>query len=773
MRKTPTRPVTGPLASKSIRMRIIAALLAALGAAMPAVTGVMTAGAAGAAISQPADNRKPANATGEDENPNARATRAHLTLADYLDYETVSDPQISPDGETVLFTRRRIDKMNDTFVSTIWMMNRDGSRKRQLMEGAGAQWSPDGTRIAFVKADDNDQPQIFVRWMDGEGLLTQVTAMPYGPRSFEWSPDSRQIAFVARIDAAPEWTVSLPGKPKGANWTEDPPVIDSLHFRQDRVGLTNTGYDHLFVVPAEGGTPRQLTSGDWNVGRRALGVIAIAPPLSWSPDSKTIAFDGPGAPIDARQWHVSHINLVDVESGKQRTLTTGTGNYGEPKFSPDGTQIAYSGYPEHNTSYPIPRLYALNVTTGESKDVIGNLADGPEQLHWSPGGDEILFTLNKEGARNLHAVTLGGTLRDITAGAQVVSLSGLAADGAAALIMTDATTPPAVAIADTSGANRSASTDRPASALKPLTDVNADIMAGKTLGRVEEIWYDATAESGEKARVQGWLVYPPDYDKAKTYPLLLSIHGGPHAMYNTAFNFTFQEFAAEGYVVLYVNPRGSTGYGDAFVNAIRHRYPGKLDYADLMAGVDLAIDRGIADPDRLFVTGCSGGGVLTTWVIGQTDRFKAAAALCPVVNWIGMSGTTDVVGWLYNFFPKPFWEDPKPWLDHSTIMHVGSVKTPTLLMTGDKDLRTPLGEAEEYFAALKIRGVPTKLVPMRNEFHGTRSIPSNYLRTSLMLRKWFDAFDPAKMPDHDDAGAANETSADALPGTISGDDAAP
>jgi len=166
-----------------------------------------------------------------------------------------------------------------------------------------------------------------------------------------------------------------------------------------------------------------------------------------------------------------------------------------------------------------------------------------------------------------------------------------------------------------------------------------------------------------------------------------------------------------------------------------------------MNGVDHVLERGFVDPERLFVTGCSGGGILTTWIIGQTDRFKAAAALCPVVNWIGMSGTTDVVGWLYNFFPKPFWEDPEPWLAHSTIMHVGKVKTPTLLMTGTKDLRTPLGEAEEYFAALKVRGVPTRLVPMVNEYHGTRSIPSNYLRTSLMMRKWFDEYDPAKKKD--------------------------
>ena len=339
---------------------------------------------------------------------------------------------------------------------------------------------------------------------------------------------------------------------------------------------------------------------------------------------------------------------------------------------------------------------------------------------------------------------MSGEKRRVTSGDQVINLSSLSDNGTAAMTFTAANHPEAIAVTSLS---------RKSSKLRALTDVNADIFENKEFGKVEEIWYESEAETGETAKVQGWVVYPPDFDENKTYPLMLSIHGGPHAMYNSGFNFTFQEFAARGYIVLYTNPRGSTGYGSEFANAIRHRYPGPVDYADLMNGVDAVLEKGFVDDERMFVTGCSGGGVLTTWVISQTDRFKAAAALCPVVNWIGMSGTTDVVGWLYNFFPKPFWEDPQPWLDHSTIMQVGSVETPTLLMTGTKDLRTPLGEAEEFYAALKIRGVPTRLVPMVNEYHGTRSIPSNYMRTSLMMRKWFDEYDPAKAQDETEAKA--------------------
>ncbi len=658
-----------------------------------------------------------------------------IQLADYLDFEAVSNPQISPNGEEVIYSRRRIDKMNDKSVSTLWIMNADGSRNRQFIDGSRALWSPDGSRIAFVKSDKNDTPQIFVRFRDVEGVATQVTSFEHAPRSMAWSPDGEHIAFVVRVPLKNEWSIKLPGKPKGAKWKNDPAIIDTLHYRQDRVGLTNTGFDHIFVVPAEGGTPRQITDGKWNVGQRGIGVIAGSPILSWSPDGKTIAFDGPGKPIEAPHWFESHINIVNVASKEMTSLTNGHGVYGGPVFSPNGREVAFSGYPEHNASYPVSKLYVTSVNSGNTRTLADRLPDSPQSVTWAPDGKHVIFTMNKEGQRNLHAVNLNGNGRPVTDGKQVISFGSMSDTGAMAVISSTSDRPPAVAILKGLGDRRE---------IKPLTDVNSDIFADKSLGKVEEIWYESESETGESAKVQGWIVYPPDYEDGKSYPLMLSIHGGPHAMYNSGFNFTFQEFAARGYVVLYTNPRGSTGYGSDFVNAIQHRYPGPVDYADLMNGVDYVIDKGIADENRMFVTGCSGGGVLTTWVIGQTDRFKAAAALCPVVNWIGMSGTTDVVGWLYNFFPKPFWEDPKPWLDHSTIMHVGNVETPTLLMTGTKDLRTPLGEAEEYFAALKIRGVPTKLVPMEGEYHGTRSIPSNYLRTSLMLRKWFEEYDPAK-----------------------------
>jgi dipeptidyl aminopeptidase/acylaminoacyl peptidase len=234
-------------------------------------------------------------------------------------------------------------------------------------------------------------------------------------------------------------------------------------------------------------------------------------------------------------------------------------------------------------------------------------------------------------------------------------------------------------------------------------------------------------------------VKPPAFDASKKYPLILEIHGGPFSMYNVAFNWMFENFAANNFVVLYTNPRGSTGYGSAFSNGIDHNYPGP-DYDDLMAGVDTVVGKGYIDTSRMYVSGCSGGGVLSSWVIGHTDRFAAAAVRCPVIDWISMAGHTDIPLFTYSFFKKPFWEDPSDWLAHSSVMTVGKVTTPTLLMTGVLDRRTPMPQTEEYYAALKVKGVPAKLLQFNEEYHGTGTKPSNYIRTQLYMMSWFNKY---------------------------------
>ena len=307
----------------------------------------------------------------------------------------------------------------------------------------------------------------------------------------------------------------------------------------------------------------------------------------------------------------------------------------------------------------------------------------------------------------------------------MLSVSSVSHNGIAAGILTSPHVPPDVVVFPL---------DAPTHVTR-VTDVNADVLEGVTLGEVEEVWY----ASSDGARVQGWIVKPPEMDPSKQYPLILHIHGGPHGMYGVGFNNSFQSFAANDYVVLYTNPRGSTGYGTDFGNAIDNGYP-SIDHDDLMAGVDAVLARGYVDEARLYVTGCSGGGVLSSWAIGQTDRFAAAAVRCPVVNWMSFAGTTDISLWGYYRFQGHPWDNAEKFLKHSPLMYVGNVTTPTLLMTGELDLRTPMGQTEEYFEALKVLGVPTAMVRFNEEYHGTSSMPSNFIRTQLYILDWFGRY---------------------------------
>ena len=312
-------------------------------------------------------------------------------------------------------------------------------------------------------------------------------------------------------------------------------------------------------------------------------------------------------------------------------------------------------------------------------------------------------------------------MQPVTTGAHVLTMDSASSGLMAVGTLTDPDNPPDVVRYNLR---------RPGEIAK-LSSVNEGLLAGMHLAKTEEI--DFTSSGG--AKVQGWVVKPPDFGASKKYPLILEIHGGPFAMYSVAFNYMFQNFAANDFVVLYLNPRGSTGYGTAFSGGIDHNYPGP-DYDDLMAGVDATISKGFIETTRMAVSGCGGGGVLSSWVIGHTDRFAAAAVRCPVIDWLSMSGNTDIPLFTYSFFQKPFWEDPSDWLAHSSVMTVGKVTTPTLLMTGVLDRRTPMPQTEEYYAALKVRGVPVKLLQFEGEYHGTGSKPSNFIRTQLYMMSW-------------------------------------
>ena len=640
-----------------------------------------------------------------------------IALEQYLDWEDVQAPQLSPDGSQVLFTRRWIDKMNDRWESSVWLMNADGSHARSLVQGSDAQWSPDGKRIAYVAKGEPTGQQVFVRWMDAEGATTQISHLTEAPSGIQWSPDGKLIAFMMNVPVTTTWRIAMPTPPKGAKWIEPPKIVTRLNYRSDRIGYTDDSYHHIFVIPSDGGTARQITNGDWN----------HAGPV-FSGDGKWIAFSSLREKNAENAFRHSEIYAANIETGEIRQLTHRNGTNGQALYSPDGRTIAFIAADSvDHSAWAEAKLYMMNADGSDVHLVSGNLDRPISGVIWAPDNSGVYFNVESSGSKNLYFTTKTGQFRPVTTGTQVLTVSSIGRNGLGIGIRTTPVKPNDVVSFELPKTGTT-------STFTQLTAVNDDVLQGKELAQTQEIWY--TTKDGQ--RIQGWIVKPPDFDPSKKYPMILEIHGGPQSMFNVAFNFSRQDHAAHGYVILYTNPRGSTGYGEKFTNEIKNDYPDK-DFDDLMAGVDTVVGRGYIDTRNMFVYGCSGGGVLTAWTVGHTNRFAAAAALCPVIDWISFVGETDGASWYQNF-AKPFWEDPSEYLRRSPIMYVGNVKTPTMLMTGVLDLRTPIPQIEEFYRALKEHGTPTVMIRMNNEYHGTSSTPSNFLRTQLYLRSWFDKY---------------------------------
>lgn len=650
----------------------------------------------------------------------AQAQSRKLSLDLYLDMEEVSEPQISPDGKQIVFTRRWVDKLNDKWESALWIMNADGSKQRFLVKGSSARWSPDGTRIAYLAEGEPKGTQIFVRWMDAEGATTQITRVEKSPANLVWSPDGQAVAFAMLVPKKETWNIKMPARPEGAKWTKDPRLVERFVYRADRTGFLDEGFRHIFLVPAAGGTPRQLTAGDYNHPTGAFGGGA----LSWTSDGGEILFSGLRVDDWEYAWLESEVYAVNVRDSAIRQLTRRKGPDQNPVVSPDGKLVAYTGHDWTDDTYIDAKLYVMGIDGSNPRALAPNFERTPQRITWAPDGSGVYFTCEDRGTRNLHFASLKGEVRQITQGNHIFNVTDINPNGLAVGTLSSYHKPGDVVTFELRKPEP-----------KQLTFVNDDILAGVKLGAVEEIWYTSV----DNFRIQGWVIKPPDFDPQKKHPLMLTIHGGPHAMYNVGFNFGWQNHAAEGYLVLYTNPRGSSGYGSAFGNAIKNAYPSK-DYDDLMKGVDEAIATGYVDTRNLFVYGCSGGGVLTAWIVGHTDRFAAASSNCPVINWLSFGGTTDINMWGYRRFNKLPWEDPTLALKHSPLMYAGNVKTPTMLMTGELDLRTPISQTEEFYQALKLRKVPTAMVRFNDEYHGTTSKPSNFLRTQLYLRHWFEKY---------------------------------
>ncbi len=659
-------------------------------------------------------------------------TAGRFTVDRYLDLQTASAPQLSPDGTRVVYTRTMVDKHQDETRTAIWTVGTDGSGDRFVANGSDAVWSPDGKSIAYINKGRRKGKQIFVLRLSDAGPGRQISRLSQTPANLHWSPDGRYIGFTMVVPDPEKWPIRLPAAPVGAKWAATPFFTERLHYQLDTHGLTERGFRHLFLIPADGGTPRQMTHGDWNVNESVLEYVDNVD-WAFTSDGKFAIVEGFKEGDPDRNVRYCYIYKVNLATGVTTRLTRMTGSWREPAVSPDGKTIAFVGFPRSDEGYPISKLYTMSADGGNATLRSAGFDREPQDLSWAPDSRTLYFTAESHGTVHIYSWSSHEGIRQLTTGAEVVTDISAGRAGIVA-VRSEPRLPSDVELVDPRAPGRQ----------HWLTHLNETLLRGVALSNVQGFWFNSAAGS----RVQGWVVKPPDFNPSRSYPLVLSIHGGPFAMYNVGFNPSFQNFAANGYIVLYINPHGSTGYGDAFTNAIDYHYPGP-DYDDLMAGVAAAIKQGNIDVRHMFVTGCSGGGVLSSWVIGHTNRFAAAAVRCPVTDWIGEAGETDIPYYIHSFFRKPFWQDPRDWLAESPLMYVGNVRTPTLMMVGALDRRCPSPQTEEYYSALKLRDVPAALLIFPDEYHGTSVMkPTDWMRTQLYIMSWFQRYgaNPAGPP---------------------------
>ena len=656
----------------------------------------------------------------------AHAQRPAFEPADLFQLQWASDPQIAPDGEHIVYVRNHADIMADRFRQNLWIIDAGGGNHEALTSGdanhSQPRWSPDGTRIAYVGNQDAS-PQLHVRWLDSgrEARLAQLT---HAPSNLSWSPDGRWIAFSMFVPRKPDAFVRMPDAPSGSQWAERARMTERLVYRRDGRGFLESGHRHIFVVPADGGAARQVTRGDYDHNG----------PVSWSPDGSALVFSANRREDADYEPRAAAIYRLDLASAEIETLSALDGPATHPVFSPDGRRIAYLGFADDGASYRQNELYLMHADGSSVTRLAADLDRSIEAPRWAPGGRGIYFQYNDHGTTRIGYTDLTGRVREIASDLGGTSIGRPYSGGSYSVSETNLL------------AFTQASTARPADVavvgrrgdVTTLTALNENLLGQRDLGEVEAISYTSSYDDRE---IQGWIIKPPGFDPAERYPLLLEIHGGPFANYGERFAVELQSYAAAGYVVLYTNPRGSTGYGQDFASLIHQNYPGQ-DHDDLMSGVDAVIAKGYIDPERLYITGGSGGGVLTAWAIGQTDRFRAAVVQKPVINWYSMAFVTDIpiVATRYWFGAMP-WEDPEAYLRRSPISLVGNVTTPTMVLTGEEDWRTPMSESEQYYQALKLQRIDAALVRMPGTPHNIGHRPSVMIEQILHIIGWFDRYD--------------------------------
>lgn len=666
------------------------------------------------------------NALQDADNTSSPSTSVNpLQYEDTFNLEFVANPQFISD-DTVIYSRQSMDIMTDGRQSRLWQVNIKSGEHRPFIADdvslSQATLSPNGNYIAYTKSVKG-QAQLHLYYLDTKQSV-RLTNLTETPRQITWSNDSKTLAFTLFDEASqkPIFT-GMPAKPKGANWAETATYIDATQYRGDGRGYLREGYDQIFVLPIEGGTPRKLTSGNFPSGGT----------LSFSKDNKWVYFATPHREDYALHPLVSDIYKVNIETLDIEQVTAIEGPEGRPSISPDGKYLAFTQLNDRKLSYQNSDLVVMELASGEVTRLTTSLDRSLGQFVWRQNSRGLVFSYLDNGETKLAAVNLNGDVKplDIAIGGQAFGRPYTSGDFAISrkgdIVYTTAsrTMPGDLAL------YRKGKQD------SVLTHLNDDALGHKTLAKVEDL---TVISSYDEREIDAWVAYPPGFDATKTYPLILEIHGGPHAAYGPHFAMEIQLMAAKGYVVVWSNPRGSSSYGEDFGNLIHHNYPSN-DFNDLMDVVDAVVAKGNIDTENLFITGGSGGGVLTAWSIGMTDRFAAAVVAKPVINWVSFALTADA----YPYFSQ-YWMADKPWniadklWKRSPLSLVGNVTTPTMLLTGEADYRTPISESEQYYQALKLQGVDAAMVRIPGASHGIASRPSRLIQKVGNILAWFERY---------------------------------
>jgi dipeptidyl aminopeptidase/acylaminoacyl peptidase len=516
--------------------------------------------------------------------------------------------------------------------------------------------------------------------------------------------------------------VELAEAPKGAAWAEPPKLIDRMVYRVDGEGYLANSFSQLYVVAADGGPARQLTHGDFDHDG----------PPAFSADGGSILISANRRPDADYEPLDSEIYRVDLADGSIHALTDRRGPDRAPAVSPDGKHVAYLGFDDHHRGHQVTQLYSMDIDGSHSRSLTASLDRDAADPRWSGDGKTIVFQYDDHGSSRLASVDLNGNLKilardiggeDVTRPYTGGSYS-VARDGRFAYTRANPLAPPELA------------TGRSERDIATVTELGGITLSQRTLGQVAELTFPSSAD---RRQIEGWVITPPHFDPAEKYPLILEIHGGPFASYGPSFAAELQLYAAAGYVVLYLNPRGSTSYGEEFANLIDRDYPDK-DFDDLMSGVDALLGKGYIDKERLFVTGGSGGGVLSAWIVGHTDRFKAAVVVKPVINMTSFVFTADMTNYFYRYWFDGYpWDDVQAYWKRSPLAYAGNVHTPTMMMTGEVDYRAPSSEAEQFYEALKMRHIDTALVRVPNASHDISARPSLLNAKVAYILAWFAA----------------------------------